>query len=89
MDNSGRLNFGQNFGQFWSITVLAYLHTAHTAENNTLTKIYGVQLLLMSRCEGTEKQEETNEYDRNAVSIVFGDCISKKVVEYVPFNWSK
>ena len=35
------------------------------------------------------EQEETNEYDRNAVSIMFDDCISKKVVGHVPFSWSK
>ena len=35
------------------------------------------------------EQEKTNEYDRNAVPIMFDDCISKKVVQHVPFNWSK
>ena len=28
----------------------------------------------------TCEREETNEYDRNAVSLTFDDCISKKVV---------
>ena len=36
-------------------------------------------------CEG----EETNEYDRNTVSIMFDDCILKKVVGHVLFNWRK
>ena len=35
------------------------------------------------------EQEKTNEYDRNAVPTMFDDCISKKVVQHVPFNWSK
>ena len=35
------------------------------------------------------EQVETNEYDRNAISIMFADCISKNVVGHVPFNWSK
>ena len=50
------------------------------------------------------KQEETNEYDGNAVSIMMDDCLyvrvplqslnlddctSKKVVGNVPLNWSK
>ena len=35
------------------------------------------------------EREEINEYDRNVVSLVFDDCISKIVVEYLPFNWSK
>ena len=35
------------------------------------------------------KREETNECDKNGVSIMFDDCISKNVVGHVPFNWSK
>ena len=34
------------------------------------------------------EQQKTNEYDRNAAPIMFGDCISKNVVQHVPFNWS-
>ena len=33
--------------------------------------------------------EETNEYNRNAVFIIFDDCMLKKVFGYVLFNWSK
>ena len=44
--------------------------------------IVGDELLI---CE----QEETNEYDRNAVSIIFDDSISKKVIGGIPFGWSK
>ena len=28
-------------------------------------------------------------YDENAVAVIFDDCISKKIVGHVPFNWSK
>lgn len=31
--------------------------------------------------------EETNEYDWNAVSIIFEACILRKVVGHVPFKW--
>ena len=27
-------------------------------------------------------------YDENAVAVIFDDCISKKIVRHVPFNWS-
>ena len=36
------------------------------------------------------ERQETNEYDKNVVSITFHDCISKKnVFGHVPFNWGK
>ena len=28
-------------------------------------------------------------YDENAVAVILDDCISKKIVGHVPFNWSK
>ena len=28
-------------------------------------------------------------YDENAVTVIFDDCISKKIVRHVPFNWGK
>ena len=33
--------------------------------------------------------EEHNENDKNAVVIIWNDCVSKKIVGYVRLNWSK
>ena len=33
--------------------------------------------------------EESNEHDKYAAAIVFGDCLLKKVVEHVSLYWSK
>ena len=37
----------------------------------------------------TCEREEHNENDKNAVAIVWDDCVSKKIVGHVPLNWSK
>ena len=37
----------------------------------------------------TRDLEEHNENDNNAVSIVWDDGVSKKILGYVPLNWSK
>ena len=33
--------------------------------------------------------KEHNKYDKNAVAIIWDDCVLKKIVENVPLNWSK
>ena len=37
----------------------------------------------------TRDLEEHNENDKNALSIVLDDCVSKKIVGYVALKWSK
>ena len=35
------------------------------------------------------EREEHNENDKNAVAIIWDDCVSKKIVRHIPLNWSK
>ena len=37
----------------------------------------------------TCEREEHNENDKNAVPIIWDDCVSKKIVGHVPLNRSK
>ena len=37
----------------------------------------------------TRQREEYSENDKNAVAIVWDNCVSKKVVGHFPLNWSK
>ena len=37
----------------------------------------------------TRQQEEYNENDKNAVAIVWDNCVSKKIVWHFPLHWSK
>ena len=30
-----------------------------------------------------------NENDKNAATVIWDDCVSKKIVGYAPLNWSK
>ena len=55
-------------------------------EDITLTKMYGIQLLVMNYWLVSEKKL-TNMI--GAAFLMFDDCISKKIVGHVPFSWSK
>ena len=37
----------------------------------------------------TRQREEYSENDKNAVAVVWDNCVSKKVVGHFPLNWSK
>ena len=37
----------------------------------------------------TCEREEHNENDKNAVVIIWDDCVSKNLAGHVPLNWSK
>ena len=50
-----------------------------------LTKMCEIHLVVIIRSFANRR----NVYDKNAVAIKFDDCISKKIVVHIPFNWSK